>query len=199
MILYFHAGCDVADLMLLMDSSGGVMEQNWYKILHFANNIVSQFEISPMAVRVGVITYASRVEVSLSLDNDRSLNGVTDAIDAIPFLGGATNTHSAFLMTRAQFSMSGRPNVRKIAILITDGQTAMPNLAIQQASYMRAEGIQLYVAGVDKNFDYSEAARMVSSKDNIIQIESFDDMISPILNYGVAIKDRICSAGKYIS
>jgi len=97
---------------------------------------------------------------------------------------------------RGHFSSLGRPNVRKIAILITDGQTAMPNLAIQQASYARSEGIQLYVAGVDKNFDYSEAARMVSDKNHIIQIETFQDLISPVFRYGLAVREMICGEGK---
>ena len=182
--------------MLLMDSSGGVMEENWYKVLYFANSIVSQFDISPQAVRVGVITYGSHAEISLSLGSHKTFEEVTDAIDAIPFLGGATNTHTAFLMMRAHFSSVSRPNVRKIAILITDGQTAMPYMAIQQASYVRSEGIQLYVAGIDKNFDYSEAARMVSNKDHIIQIESFQDLISPVFSFGFAMRELICGEGK---
>jgi Mg-chelatase subunit ChlD len=185
--------------MLVMDSSGGVMKDNWYKVLHFANRIVSQFDVSPQAVHIGVITYASHAEISLSLGKHDTKNDVSDAIDVIPFMGGATNTHSGFLMMRAHFSSIGRPNVRKIAILITDGQTAMPNLAIQQASYARSEGIQLYVAGVDKHFDYSEAARMVSDKNRIIQIETFKDMVSPILNYELAVKEKICGEGEYIS
>jgi len=182
--------------MLVMDSSGGVTENNWPKVLKFANDIVKQFNIGQEAVRVGVVTYSGHAELSVPFESTQTVSQVTNAISGIPFLGESTNTHSGFLMMRSHFTMYGRPNVRKIAIHITDGQTALPYLAIQQASYARSEGIELYVTGIDKNFDYSEAASMVSDNKHIIQIESFQDLISSDLNYGLAVAEMICGQGK---
>jgi len=185
-------GCDVVDLMLVVDSSEGVTVKHWHNILYFANRMVSQFDVSPQAVHIGVITYAEHANISLSLGKYSTTKEIAGVINAIAFMGGPTNTQNALRMMRAQFRSLGRQNVRKIGILITDGQTALPYLAIHQASYVRSEGIQLYVVGVDKNFNKSEAAKMVRDKNHIFAIGSFKDLISPRFSYDIAVKNMIC-------
>jgi uncharacterized protein YegL len=183
--------------MLVMDSSGGVMEDNWPNILHFAKNIVRRLNIGTDKVRIGVITYASNADISIPLGTHDNVYDVTNAIDGIEFLGGSTNTHVGLVVMRAEFSTLGRASVRRIGVLITDGQTAKPSLAIQQARFARDDGIELYVAGIHHTFDYQEAASMVEDKKHIIQIESFNDLISPMYNYGLAVQELICPKGIY--
>ena len=194
-IVVYRSDCEVVDLMLVMDSSGGVMKKNWPSILHFANNIVKRFNIGADKVRVGAITYSSYAHISFPLGAHNNMRDVTDALNGIDFLGGSTNTHVGLVVMRAEFSSLGRPGARRVAVLITDGQNAMPSMTIQQAMFARSEGIELYVAGVHHTFDYQEAASLVEDKKHIIQIEAFDDLISPMYNYGLAVREMICTTG----
>ena len=88
------SGCSViADVIIALDASGSVGSLNFERVRAFAKRFAEQFVVRSNAVRVAVVTFASRVTVEFEFDSNG--NRIQRNIDAILYRGGSTRTDLA--------------------------------------------------------------------------------------------------------
>ena len=56
------------DILLILDESGSVGAANFQKTLVFAQNVVSDLDIGPFGVQIGVLTFDSIVRLQFHLN-----------------------------------------------------------------------------------------------------------------------------------
>ncbi|XP_078669871.1 collagen alpha-6(VI) chain-like [Branchiostoma floridae x Branchiostoma belcheri] len=163
--------CNVpVDLVFVVDGSGSVGATEFEKVKTFMKNVVSQFPISATDTKVGVIQYSSTVQEEFSLNAHYTKAAVLNAIDNIVYMGGGTLTGAAitYMKDFSQF----RPNVQKIAIVVTDGQSSDDVAAPSQAA--QNLGITMYAIGVGGNVDQAELNQIASTSQYVTTVADFD-------------------------
>lgn len=140
--------------MFIIDSSRSVRPVEFEKAKEFLQNMVDNLEIGADATRVGVVNYASTVQLDFKLKTYFDKTSLKQALARIEPLSSGTMTGLAIktAMERAFTTESGaRPasmNIAKVAIIVTDGR---PQDKVEDvAAVARASGIEIYAVGVDR-------------------------------------------------
>ncbi|WAR09890.1 CO6A3-like protein [Mya arenaria] len=113
-----------SDLVIILDASTSVTQQNYDKMLQFTKDLLQNADIDSGAVRVGILIYSTEVQVIFNLNEYSRKADVFAAIDKIPYIYGSTNTADALQTMHAQMFTprnGDRPNVPNTGIIITDG------------------------------------------------------------------------------
>ncbi|XP_041811938.1 collagen, type XXVIII, alpha 1a [Chelmon rostratus] len=142
------------ELVFVIDSSESVGPENFELVKDFVNALIDRVSVSREASRIGVVLYSHVDMVVVSLQQQSSQDDVKAAVRQMPYLGEGTFTGSAIHRANQLFQAS-RPGVRKVAVVLTDGQ-ADPRDVMQfeeTATEAHAEGIEMFAIGVVNKTD----------------------------------------------
>ena len=159
------------DLIFVLDSSGSVRASNFQNVRDFVANLVGQLEIGPDSTRVGLIIFASSAAVQFSLNTHQDNSSLLQAIAAVPFTGGGTNTADALNTVISEFSTvnGARPlqeGIPRVTIVVTDGQSNNPAATIVAANNVHASNIIAFAVGVGSNIPIAELNTIASDPDS---------------------------------
>jgi uncharacterized protein with von Willebrand factor type A (vWA) domain len=103
-------------------------------------------------VRVGIIIYSTDDHLQFNLNAYQDKLNMFDAIEAIPYIHGSTNTADALKTMRTEMftpANGDRPDIPNVAIVVTDGVSNINSRrTIPEAEQARAEGIHIYAIGI---------------------------------------------------
>ncbi|XP_041374199.1 uncharacterized protein LOC121387240 [Gigantopelta aegis] len=139
------------DLIFVLDASTSVTKPNFKLMLDFLKDFLYIARIDNGNVRVGLVIYSTRVHVQFQLNDFSTKSEVYNAIDNTPYEYGSTNTADGIKTMRTMFTRRNgdRPDVRNIAIVITDGVSNInARRTIPEAEGARDEGIHIYAIGI---------------------------------------------------
>ena len=114
-------------------------------------NVVRYFRIAPSHVRVGAISYSTRVRDDMNLNSYRNLRQVLVAIDRIPYTRGYENTGGAlYFARRVSFNVryGARRNVMNVAIVITNGRSNNLAYTTEQANLLKRDNVKVFVVAI---------------------------------------------------
>ncbi|XP_062385365.1 collagen alpha-1(XXVIII) chain-like [Sardina pilchardus] len=145
------------ELVFVIDSSESVGPENFEVVKDFVNALIDRAAVSREATRVGVVLYShvDLVVVSLQQNLGRTRQDhVKAAVRKMPYLGEGTFTGSA-LRTATQLFQVARPNVCKVALVLTDGQAdRRDDVKLEDAAAQaHAAGVEVFVIGVVRRND----------------------------------------------
>lgn len=171
-ILHLPKGCGLRcsnsplELVFIIDSSESVGPENFELVKDFVNVLIDGVAVSREATRVGVVLYSHIDEVVVSLQQLIDCSTVKATVRKMPYLGEATFTGSAIRSATRLFHAS-RHGVRKVALLLTDGQADRRDAVRLEvaAEEARAAGIEMFVIGIVNGIDsgYSQFQREMKS------------------------------------
>ncbi|WAR09787.1 K319L-like protein [Mya arenaria] len=108
-----------SDLVIILDASTSVTQQNYDKMLQFTKDLLQNADIDSGAVRVGILIFSTEVQVMFNLNEYSRKADVFAAIDKIPYIFGSTNTANALQTMHTQMFTprnGDRPNVPNTGI-----------------------------------------------------------------------------------
>jgi hypothetical protein len=88
---------------------------------------------------------------------------------------GSTGTHAAFYLVHNSVLTSrhgARPNAKDIVIILTDGGTVIPDLAVNEAKKLEDDGVTIIAIGVGPNADTQELLQYVKTG-HVYTVKSF--------------------------
>ncbi|XP_053494827.1 collagen, type XXVIII, alpha 1a, partial [Ictalurus furcatus] len=154
------------ELVFIIDSSESVGPENFELTKDFVNALMDRVAVSREATRVGVVLYSHVDMVVVSLQQLTDRTSIKAAVRQMPYLGEGTFTGRAIRSATRLFQAS-RHGVRKVALLLTDGQadrrdTVQLEVAAEEA---HAAGIEMFVIGVVNRSDsgYGQFQREMNS------------------------------------
>lgn len=142
------------ELVFVIDGSESVGPRNFELVKDFVNALIDRLAVSREAARIGVVLYSHVTMVVASLQQRSSQSDLKASIRTMQYLGEGTFTGSAIHRANQLFQAS-RPGVRKVALVLTDGQ-ADPRDLVQvdvSAAEAHARGIETFVIGVMNETD----------------------------------------------
>lgn len=142
------------ELVFVIDSSESVGPENFEVVKDFVNALIDRVTVSQDTSQIGVVLFSHVNMVVVSLEQQPSQEEIKAAVSRMPYLGEGTFTGSAIHRANQLFRAS-RPGVRKVAVVLTDGQ-ADPRDVMQfeeTAMEAHAQGTEVFVIGVMKKKD----------------------------------------------
>uniref|UniRef100_A0A8D0G9L4 Collagen type VI alpha 6 chain n=1 Tax=Sphenodon punctatus TaxID=8508 RepID=A0A8D0G9L4_SPHPU len=137
-----------ADIMFLVDSSGSITTENFVKMKSFMMELVNKSEIGSDQVHVGVVQFSGTSKEEFQLTKYSTKSDIISAIEIMSPLGQNTLTGDALKFVSNYFkpTKGARASVRKILILITDGEAQ--DEVKTPAMALREDGISVFAVGV---------------------------------------------------
>ncbi|XP_054602928.1 collagen, type XXVIII, alpha 2a [Nothobranchius furzeri] len=147
------------ELVFVIDSSESVGPENFGIIKDFVTRLVDRTTVGRNATRIGLVLYSLDVHLEFNLTRYVSKEDVKQAIRKMPYMGEGTYTGTAIRKATQGAFFSARPGVRKVAIVITDGQTdkrepVKLDMAVREA---HAANIEMYALGIVNSSDPTQA------------------------------------------
>ncbi|XP_067367921.1 collagen, type XXVIII, alpha 1b isoform X2 [Channa argus] len=189
------------ELVFVIDSSESVGPENFNVIKEFVNALIDRASVGPDTTRVGVVLYSHINMVVVSLRQGASRDDIKSAVRSMIYIGEGTFTGSAIQQANQVFK-AARAGVRKVAIIITDGQADKRDSASLESAVAEAQesGIERIVIGVVNESDplYKEFKKeldLMSSEPESDHLYLIDDFTTlPALER--KLLSRICEDGE---
>ncbi|KAI5087387.1 collagen alpha-1(XXVIII) chain precursor [Silurus meridionalis] len=198
------------ELVFIIDSSESVGPENFELTKDFLNALIDRVAVSREATRVGVVLYSHVHMVVVSLQQLIDLTSIKVAVRNMPYLGEGTFTGSAIRGATRLFQAS-RHGVRKVALLLTDGQADRRDAVRLEVAAEEAHTaeIEMFVIGVINGTEsgYTQFQRemksIASDEEHVFLIPDFmslSSLESKILSRICELDDdSVFSSNKIIS
>ncbi|KAM9708141.1 uncharacterized protein ACNS7B_000560 isoform 2-T2 [Menidia menidia] len=166
------------DLVFIIDSSRSVRPAEFEKAKEFLQDTVDSLAIGSDATRVGLVNYASTVQIEFLLNTYVDKSSLKQALSRVEPLASGTMTGMAIktamekAFTKEAGARAGSMNIAKVAIIVTDGR---PQDKVEEVSAAaRASGIEIYAVGVDRA-DLASLRLMASHPhdDHVLYVETY--------------------------
>lgn len=153
-------GCGVTcrqtplELVFVIDSSESVGPENFNVIKDFVNALIDRASVSRDTTRVGVVLYSHVNAVVVRLSQEATRDQIKSLVRSMVYIGEGTYTGSAIREASRLFK-EARAGVRKVAIIITDGQADKRDSVSLESAVTEAHGsnIEMLVIGVVNGSD----------------------------------------------
>lgn len=142
------------ELVFVIDSSESVGPDNFNLIKDFVNALIDRASVSREITRVGVVLYSHINMVVVSLNQGATRDQIKFAVRSMIYMGEGTFTGSAIQKANQVFK-AARAGVRKVAIIITDGQADKRDSVSLESAVKEAQesNIERFVVGVVNQSD----------------------------------------------
>ncbi|VDI12322.1 Hypothetical predicted protein [Mytilus galloprovincialis] len=169
------------DIVIMLDSSTSVGNDNYTKMTNFCKAFLKHADIDSGNIRVGVLSYSTFVHVEFHLNDCNATPDIMEAIGAIRYRSGATNTADGLKIMRTQmFTVPNgdRNGVTNKLLILTDGVSNInPLNTIPEAEQARADGIHIYTIGIGlKDNQELYAMASVPAAENSFSLQDFDEL-----------------------
>ncbi|XP_070691171.1 collagen, type XXVIII, alpha 1b [Pempheris klunzingeri] len=189
------------ELVFVIDSSESVGPDNFNVIKDFVNALIDRASVNRDTTRVGLVLYSHINMVVVSLRQEATRDEVKSAVRSMTYLGEGTFTGSAIQQANQVFR-AARAGVRKVAIIITDGQADKRDAVSLESAVSEAQGsnIEMFVIGVVNESDplyedFKKELNLMASdpdSDHVYLIDEFKTL--PALER--KLLSRICEDGE---
>ncbi|CAJ1062945.1 collagen%2C type XXVIII, alpha 1b [Xyrichtys novacula] len=188
------------ELVFVIDSSESVGPDNFNIIKDFVNALIDRASVSRDTTRVGVVLYSHINMVVVHLRQEATRDEIKSAVRSMTYLGEGTYTGSAIHQANQVFK-AARAGVRKVAIIITDGQADKRDAVSLESAVSEAQGsnVERFVIGVVNQSDplYEEFKKELNlmasdpDSDHVYLVDEFRTL--PALEK--KLLSRICEDG----
>ncbi|CAE1239155.1 COL6A [Acanthosepion pharaonis] len=170
------------DLVFILDDSNTIWDKLFQKQLNFVNNFIDLMNVGMGVnqVRVGVETFSEFAHAKVTMGNSIDKASLKKRIRAISRENAPwTNTGDALrklLSTMFKEEHGSRPNVKRVAILLTDGNSQNKEATLQAADACHDANIKVFAVAIGDNIDYTEVKAIASDPKArfYFQIPDFD-------------------------
>ena len=196
-----------ADIVIVVDGSDSITfldESNWGKLLDFVTKLSQTLPLDK-GTHVGLVQFATSYRVEFNLNRYFNARDIVDYVNQMSRIEGETNIALALnVMTNDVFGRVGdRPDVKDLAILITDGRHNVEGWNVTtQAKMAKDRGIELFTVGVHSrpppdSFDLAELQMIASDPDfnHVFTAENFDELANVISR----LTGPLCDAAGFIT
>lgn len=130
--------CYQGDIVLLLDSSGSVSNNEHSLLINFTIGLLQPFSLGRGKVRVGLVQVGKCPKVEFGLDVHRNQASLGEALNITQPLGGDTNTEPTLRLVRCVLNEAVE-GVPKILLWLTDG--TQPGNVGPLMTQFKAEGV----------------------------------------------------------
>ncbi|XP_061082199.1 collagen, type XXVIII, alpha 2a isoform X1 [Conger conger] len=146
------------ELVFVIDSSESVGPENFEIIKDFVTTLVDRVTVGRNATRIGLVLYSMDVRVQFNLARYVAKEDIKQAIRNMAYMGEGTRTGTAIHKATHEAFYTARSGVRKVAIVITDGETDKREPVELESAVREAHKakIDMYAVGIVNTSDVTQ-------------------------------------------
>lgn len=161
-----------------MDSSGSEGGANFQKQLDFVGDFVKQFQIGPTSIQIGLVTFSNVAKNEFYFNTYHDKQSVLNKLTHVNYIGSTTYTDLGLQYARLFHFQShahgARQNAKKIAIVMTDGQSHNRQSTLNQAKYLHDLGVKTIAIGIGNSIVQIELEGIASDHQHVFKVSGFD-------------------------
>ncbi|NXK49527.1 CO6A1 protein, partial [Chauna torquata] len=161
---------NLADIMLLVDSSTSVGSKNFETTKNFVKRLAERFlqasKPAEDSVRVSVVQYSGKNQQKVEVPFQRNYTVIAKAIDNMEFINDATDVNAALRYVMGLYQQSSRPGAKKKVLVFSDGNSqGITARAIETTvQEVQQAGIEIYVLAVGSQVNEPNIRVLVTGK-----------------------------------
>lgn len=136
------------DVVFVLDASGTYSPTTFSLIQNYLVAVVSRLDVENGLVRVGLVSYSDTVVIQIPLGNLTSRGQIVQVIQGLVYQGRRTDTAAALLLVMTNGFSNSRPTATKVAVLISNGDSASQAQTVDAAQRVKTAGILLLTLSV---------------------------------------------------
>lgn len=165
-----------ADITFLVDSSSSVRPLHYQKEKEFVKKLSKYLNIKPGASRAAFITFGSQSKTAFEYDDYQTLPQMEALIDGASYVGGNRRILPALEKASSVMAVS-RPLVPRIVVIVTSGRPFIISGNEEKAvKSLHDAGVNTFVVVIGKDLDKNELLKVVSRPQNLIPIDTFNQL-----------------------
>ncbi len=172
--------------MFVIDASGLIQDAgpyNWNIMLEFIVEVASRVNIGANAVRIGVVKFSNFGTTEIYLDQYFDLPSLSNAVRAITFVGGTTNTAYGLEVAKTDVlieSHGERPDVPNLVLFITDGNAnERVDETDDMANALHAVS-RVHAIGISSEVSMETLEIIASNKNEITNVDNYNSLLGEI-------------------
>ncbi|XP_076473039.1 matrilin-1-like [Babylonia areolata] len=165
------------ELSFVVDGSASIWQENFTYALNFIEDFVDGFDISQSAVRVSLVTFGDVVytQDAFGFSAFSNKEDLKQAISKIPYRSGLkTNTSGGIWYMLHQQIPQARPGIRRVAVVLTDGNSQEAALTKKAADDARRDGLEVFAIGVGQDVSLQELHNIASDDRHVFVVSTYD-------------------------
>ncbi|KAK3599021.1 hypothetical protein CHS0354_012500 [Potamilus streckersoni] len=167
------------DIVFILDSSGSVGLENFYRVLNFTYNTVHQLDIESGSYRVGLITFSDSARIEFYLNTYKKREEIEPALQKVRYVYGSTHTAAALRRVRQELfraEAGDRPDVPNVVVIVTDGNSNVNHdMTLVEADMLKRAGVSLITVAVGFQRETRELVGLTSApvEENLIYADDY--------------------------
>ncbi|XP_068690493.1 collagen alpha-3(VI) chain-like [Montipora foliosa] len=162
----------IADIVFLVDSSGGIGSNNYKKQKEFVKTIAKALNLGEQYSRACLVVYSDGPRLVTNFNSHKTLREFGSALDRAPYLNRIRRIDKA-LEFGADLLRRARRDIPKVAILITSGARDSSNSLDVASNPLKAVGAKSFIVAIGNAPDIRELRLVVANNDDIFRVSSF--------------------------
>lgn len=153
----------------MVDSSSYVGVDHFNSELQFIKDNIRYYNLDPRCTRISVVVYSSGVYNQFYLNGYSTLAELNNAIDAIQYQPGASNTYDVInYVYKYSFTTEhgGRTGVPHYGILVTGSTSSNSAQTVAAAKTAEQNGMILLTVGIGNGVSQAELMNVASNEKN---------------------------------
>ncbi|KAL5006176.1 hypothetical protein ScPMuIL_017334 [Solemya velum] len=171
--LYQQIPCKV-DLVLVVDGSDSISENEFETLRSSLAKLTSDLWIELNQVQLGIIVYSTGIAATIDISPDKT--HLQEEISTLPHPADGTETDEGIRAMTKMILSQGRPDVPKIGVVITDGNSKNASRTAAAAEDARNEGIHMMAVGVTSEIEIEELQAIASKDEWALSVDAFDQL-----------------------
>ena len=170
------------DIVFVLDESFSIKLDQFTWLRYFVSRFVRDSKIGPENALVSIVAFADKVRNVFWLNDFKFKDEIAKRIHQLQRIGGMTYTNLALKHVRMESftkEHGGRSDAKKIVVVLTDGQSLIPEETLKEAESLHKMGMNVFAIGVGDGVSMNELKKVASAKNFVFFVKSFD-MLSEI-------------------
>ncbi|KAL3854733.1 hypothetical protein ACJMK2_013983 [Sinanodonta woodiana] len=167
------------DIVFILDSSGSVGLENFYRVLNFTYNTVHQLDVESGKYRVGLVTFSDSARIEFYLNTYKKRGEIEPALQKVRYVYGSTHTAAALRRVRQEIfraEAGDRPDVPNIVVMVTDGNSNVNHeMTLVEADMLKRAGVSMITVAVGFQRETRELVGLTSApvEENLIYADDY--------------------------
>ncbi|XP_065672703.1 uncharacterized protein LOC105845300 isoform X5 [Hydra vulgaris] len=174
----------ILDVGFIIDSSGS-LQNHYHQEIEFLKSLAKTFKISNNGAHAGVVTFSSRAELSIKLNQYFDEDQFERAIDKIAYMGSVTRIDLALRKALEMFDEinGARKSIPQILFLLTDGEQYAGKGVVDEdpvkiAKLLRDKGIVIFAIGIGSAVRQSQLSNIAGSSEKAFLANNFNELVN---------------------
>ncbi|CAE1170116.1 COL6A [Acanthosepion pharaonis] len=165
------------DIVFVLDESFSVELDQFTLLRYFVSRFVRNSKIGPKYAQISIVAFADKVRNVFWLNDYKYKDDVSAQIHQLQRIGGVTYTNLALKHVRMESfkkEHGGRSGAQKVVVVLTDGQSLMPEETLKEARGLHNIGANVFAVGVGHDVSLEELKKVASTEDYVFHVTTFD-------------------------